>query len=78
MAVNETARDHLRLQHICDQIDNIIGGLTAENETADEKKNNVGNMVMMLEAELLDDRWSSLDTSRWSSAIATGRRYWKG
>lgn len=78
MAVNEDARDHLRLQHICDQIDNVIGGLTAENETADEKKNNVGNMVMMLEAELLDDRWSSFDTSRWSSAIVAGRAYWKG
>ena len=77
MAVNETARDHLRLLHVCDQIDNVIGGLIGEDEADTDKKRNVGNMVMMLEAELLDDRWASYDMGRLSAAIAAGRTFWK-
>ena len=77
MAVNENARDHLRLLHVCDQIDNVIAGLIGEDEIEADKKRNVGNMVMMLEGELLDDRWDSFDMSRLTAAIAAGRTFWK-
>ncbi len=77
MAVNETARNHLRLLHVCDQIDNVIGGLIGEDEIEADKKRNVGNMVMMLEAELLDDRWATYDMSRLSATVSAGRAFWK-
>jgi len=77
MAVDETSRDHLRLIHICDQIANVISGLTAEEEVDSEKKKNVGNMVMMLECELLDDKWGSFDMSRLTAACSAGRTFWK-
>jgi len=77
MAVDGTARDHLRLLHVCDQIDNVIGGLIGEDEIEADKKRNVGNMVMMLEGELLDDRWATYDMSRLTAAIAAGRSFWK-
>jgi hypothetical protein len=78
MAVNETARDHLRLLHVCDQIDNVIAGLIGEDEIEADRRRNVGNMVMMLEGELLDDRWATYDMIRLTAAIAAGRAFWKG
>jgi hypothetical protein len=79
MAVNETDRDFLRLLHVCDQIENVIAGMknTGANET--EKKANVGSMVMMLEMEILDTKWTEAgkDLTRINEVIATGRTYWK-
>ena len=79
MAVNEIDRDHLQLLHGCDFIENVIAGLKMEQEQATEKKKNVGNVVMMLESELLDDKWATAakDMTRVAAVVATGRTYWK-
>jgi hypothetical protein len=79
MAVNDLERDFLTLLHACDQIENIIAGLKNVGGTAEEKKVNVGNIVMYLETELLDDRYTEAgkDMTRISDVIAAGRTYWK-
>tara|TARA_Y100001938_G_C8045174_1_gene408434 strand:+ start:113 stop:355 length:243 start_codon:yes stop_codon:yes gene_type:complete len=79
MAVNELDRDYLRLLHMCDQIENVIGGMKMSQETDAEKKKQVGNMVMHLEIEVLDSKWTDAkkDLTRVNSVIATGRTYWK-
>ena len=79
MAVNELDRDYLKLLHMCDGIENIIGGMKAAQETDAEKKKQVGNMVMHLETEILDSKYTdaSKDMTRINSVIATGRTYWK-
>lgn len=79
MAVNELDRDYLHLLHSCDQIENIIGGLKQTGATDAEKKSNVGNIIMYLETEILDDKYTTAgkDMSRINSVIATGRTYWK-
>jgi len=79
MPVNDLERDFLTLLHACDQIENIIAGLKNVEATAEEKKVNVGNIVMYLEMELLDDRYTEAgkDMTRISDVIATGRTYWK-
>lgn len=79
MAVNELDRDHLKLLHMCDQIENIIAGMKMTDESDAEKKKNVGNIVMYLEQESLDDKYTEggKDMTRISSTIASGRTYWK-
>jgi hypothetical protein len=79
MAVNEIDRDHLRLHHHCDMIENIMSGMKMEPEPDSEKKKNVGNIVMMLELELLDDKWEAAgkDMTRIAEVTAAGRTYWK-
>ena len=79
MAVNELDRDYLKLLHMCDQIENIIGGMKMNQETDAEKKKQVGNMVMHLESEILDTKYADAgkDLSRINSTITSGRTYWK-
>ena len=77
MAVNELERDYLAMLHQCDMIENVIAGLKMENETDEQKKKQVGNIVMYLELEVLDDKYSNKDLSRVNSVITTGRNYWK-
>ena len=79
MAVNELDRDYLSLLHMCDQITNVINGLKMERETETEKKKNVGNMVMHLEMEILDDKYEEAgkDMTRINDTITSGRTYWK-
>ena len=79
MAVNELDRDYLKLLHMCDQITNVMSGLKMERETETEKKKNVGNMVMHLEMEILDDKYEEAgkDLTPIQAAINTGRVYWK-
>ena len=79
MAVNELDRDYLKLLHMCDQIENIIGGMKMDQESDAEKKKQVGNMVMHLESEILDSKYAdaSKDLTRVNSTITTGRTYWK-
>ena len=79
MAVNELDRDYLKLLHMCDHIENIIGGMKMDQETDAEKKKQVGNMVMHLEMEVLDSKYTeaSKDLSRINSTITKGRTYWK-
>ena len=79
MAVNELDRDYLKLLHMCDQIENIIDGMKMNQETDAEKKKQVGNMVMHLEMEVLDSKYTdaSKDMTRINSTITTGRTYWK-
>lgn len=79
MAVNELDRDYLQLLHHCDMIENIMNGMKMEHEEDAEKKKNVGNIVMMLELELLDDKWEAAgkDMTRITEVTATGRTYWK-
>lgn len=79
MAVNEMDRDHLKLLHHCDFIENVIGGMKMHHEDDAEKKKNVGNIVMLLEEELLDDKWETAgkDMTRIAAVAATGRTYWK-
>ncbi len=38
MAVNELDRDHMKLLHMCDAIENIIGGMKMTQETDKTKK----------------------------------------
>lgn len=79
MAVNELDRDYLKLLHMCDQIENIQNGMKMEHEGDAEKKKQVGNMVMHLETEVLDDKWETAgkDMTRINDSIASGRAYWK-
>ena len=77
MAVNELERDYLGLLHECDMIENVIAGLKMENETAEQKKKQVGNIIMHLEMEILDDKYKGKDLKRINDTIKTGRTYWK-
>ena len=79
MAVNELDRDYLSLLHMCDQIENIQNGMKMEHESDAEKKKQVGNMVMHLEMEVLDSKWTdaSKDMTRINNTITSGRTYWK-
>ena len=79
MAVDELDRDYLKLLHMCDGIENIIGGMKMDQETDAEKKKQVGNMVMHLEIEVLDSKYTdaSKDMTRINSTITAGRTYWK-
>lgn len=79
MAVNDLDRDYLNLLHSCDQIENVIAGLKNVEGSLEEKKLNVGNIVMYLETELIDDRYTAAgkDMTRISEVVAAGRAYWK-
>jgi len=79
MAVNELDRDYLKLLHMCDNIENIQNGMKMEQESDGEKKKQVGNMVMHLEAEVLDTKWTDggKDMTRINDTITSGRAYWK-
>jgi len=79
MAVNELNRDYLKLLHMCDGIENVIGGMKMPDESDAEKKKQVGNMVMHLENEILDDKYTDAgkDMTRINETIVTGRTYWK-
>ena len=79
MAVNELDREYLNLLHQCDQIENIIGGIKMGGETDEEKKKTVGNIIMYLEIEILDSKYTEAnkDLGRINSVISTGRTYWK-
>jgi hypothetical protein len=79
MAVNELNRDYLKLLHMCDGVENVIAGMKMPDETVAEKKKQVGNMVMHLESEMLDDKYTaaSKDLTRINSTITSGRAYWK-
>ena len=77
MAVDELEKDYLALLHQCDMIENVIAGLKMDSETAEQKKKQVGNIVMHLELEILDDKYSGKDLSRINSVITAGRTYWK-
>ena len=79
MPVNELDRDYLKLLHMCDQIENIQSGMKMEHEGDAQKKKQVGNMVMHLEMEVLDDKWETAgkDMTRINDSIASGRTYWK-
>jgi hypothetical protein len=79
MSVNEIDRDWLRMNHQVDVMESIINGIKMENEDAATKKKQVGNMVMALEEELLDSRWTEAgkDVESLSDRIAVCRTYWK-
>jgi len=79
MAVNELDREYLDLLHACDQIENIIAGLKQISGSDEEKKSSVGNIVMYLETEILDDKYTTAgkDMTRINDVIAAGRTYWK-
>lgn len=79
MAVNELDRDYLQLLHMCDVIENIQSGMKMTHESDTEKKMQVGNMVMHLEMEVLDDKWEAAgkDMTRINETITSGRTYWK-
>ena len=79
MAVNELDREYLNLLHQCDQIENIIGGIKMAGETDEEKKKTVGDIIMYLEIEILDSKYTDAkkDMTRINSTITTGRAYWK-
>lgn len=79
MAINELDRDYVRMLHTCDLIENIMNGMKLEPETDTQKKKQVGNMVMQLEMEVLDSKWTegNKDLTRVNEVIATGRTYWK-
>ena len=77
MSVNELEKDYLSLLHQCDMIENVIAGMKMENDTDEQKKKQVGNIVMHLELEVLNDKYKGKDLSRINSVITTGRTYWK-
>lgn len=77
MAVNELERDYLSMLHSCDIIENIIGNMKMTESTDAERKNAVGGIIMSLETEILDDRYSGKDLTRINAVIASGRTYWK-
>ena len=77
MAVNELERDYLAMLHQCDMIENIIGNMKMTESPDEEKKGHVGNIVMSLESEILDDKYADKDLSRIRSVIVKGREYWK-
>ena len=79
MAINEIDRDYLTLLHHCDTMENIQNGMKMTETTDAEKKGQVGNLVMLLEREILDDKWETnkKDLTKINSAITAGRAYWK-
>lgn len=79
MAVNELDRDYQRMLHDCDIIENIIAGMKMADAPDIDKKSSVGGIVMQLEAEILDDKYTTAGKSltRINEVIATGRTYWK-
>lgn len=79
MAVNELDRDYLKLLHMCDTIENVIAGMKIPEEPDTEKKKNVGNIVMHLEMEIIDSKYTDAgkDMTRINDTIASGRTYWK-
>ncbi len=77
MAVNELERDYLGMLHQCDIIEMIIAGQKMKDSPDEEKKSNVGGIIMSLEQEILDDKYSKKDLTRINSVIKTGRTYWK-
>ena len=79
MAVNELDRDYLSLLHMCDMIENVIGGMKMETESDSDKKKHVGGMVMHLEMEVLDSKYTDAgkDMTRINDTITSGRTYWK-
>ena len=79
MAVNELSRDFQKLLHMCDNIENIIAGYKMPDEDDGQKKKQVGNMVMHLEMEVLDSKYTDAgkDMTRINDTITTGRTYWK-
>jgi hypothetical protein len=77
MAVNELERDYLAMLHQCDIIEMVIAGQKMTESTDEEKKSGVGGIIMSLEMEILDDKYSGKDLTRINSVIATGRTYWK-
>lgn len=79
MAIDELERDYLRLLHQCDVIENVIAGIKLSDAPDVDKKLTVSNMVMHIEQEILDSKYTdaSKDLTRVNSVIATGRTYWK-
>ncbi len=80
MAVNELDRDYLKMVHNCDSINNIMNNRKMVDATDDEKKAQVGNIIMVLEMELLDDKYATAgkDLTNINATIAPGRTYWQG
>lgn len=80
MAVNEIDRDYLKMVHNCDTILNIINGRKLQDGTEEEKKGQVGNIIMVVEMELLDDKYTTAgkDLSYINETITQGRTYWQG
>lgn len=80
MAVNELERDYLKMVHNCDTIHNIINNRKMVDATDEEKKAQVGNIIMVLEMELLDDKYTTAgkDLSYINETITQGRTYWQG
>lgn len=80
MAVNELERDYLKMVHNCDAIHNIINNRKMADATDAEKKAQVGNIIMVLEMELLDDKYveAGKDLTTINSTITAGRTYWQG
>ena len=80
MAVNELDRDYLKMVHNCDSINNIMNNRKMVDATDDEKKAQVGNIIMVLEMELLDDKYATAgkDLPNINATIAPGRTYWQG
>ena len=79
MAVNELDRDYLKLLHMSDIMEMIQAGQKSQDSTDAEKKKNVGGIVMQLEGEILDDKYTTGGKSltRINAAITAGRAYWK-
>ena len=79
MAVDELERDYLRLLHQCDVIENVIAGIKMQDEPDVDKKLTVSNIVMHIEQEILDSKYTDAnkDLSRINSVVSTGRTYWK-
>ena len=79
MAVNEIDRDYLQMLHHCDTMENIQKGMKMNDSKDEEKKAQVGNIVMMLERDILDDKWTTnkKDLTKINAAIKAGRTYWK-
>lgn len=79
MAVNELDKEYLNLLHQCDQIENIISGIKMDGEADEEKKKMVGNIIMYLEIEILDSKYTDAgkDMTRINNTITSGRTYWK-
>ena len=53
--------------------ENIIAGIKMEDETAEHKKKQVGNIIMHLEMEILDDKYKDKDLTKINAVIKTGR-----
>ena len=79
MAINELDRDYLKLLHMCDVMEMIQAGQKSKDSTDAEKKRNVGGIVMQLEGEILDDKYTTGGKSltRINASITAGCSYWK-